>query len=881
MSIMQPKSKSIITVAIAGLLGLTALVLPAAAETVYFDDFNDQQNLNAGGSYTQTLAGSTTTTGGGTWLAGVETGGWGQRNWDGTSGVATPTSSNFLAFTPDPGRIYTVQATIDTTLLNGADPGGTNSWFALGFTSSQHNWNGVDAGTIDTGHLVRWNSNQVSTITYTVNGSTLQTGSIAYVGWITDRAGVVNLTPSNAQVKIDNFTLISGVANPTVTYDGNGSDGGTVPTDGSSPYAHSATVTVLGAGTMTRTGFNFIGWNTAADGNGTDYSESATFTIYDNTTLYAKWLPNNLVTLTYNGNGSTGGSAPTDPSSPYTSGATATVLGNTGNLTKNSYSFNGWNTAANGGGTSYNPAATFTINANTTLFAQWTPGPDYVWNNGAATDNWNTTDANWSGATWDNSGSNNAFFTTVGGSVFLDPGIVTGAVNVGNVGINFASVSLIDGDLSASSLTVQGLGTNAGNYGINPTLTVDSAVTVSGDAAVGRANLNISGGTFTADRIISAPASADWARLVVSGGIATAANGVDGSVNTSATFAIDLNGGELRTPSIKVADREAGTNNNAWLTFNGGTLKAIGADNSNFIQLYGGAGNTYVASGGAVIDTNGLNIGILANLLNGGGGGGLIKEGAGTLTLGAASNYTGNTVINDGALNASSGSSMTFYPAESGVTNSVSAGASTATLSFLGNVYLDLGSVNITDGNNWTLFDLASFTGPQTLTPAAVTSTVGTFGKSGTTWTLVDGDNTWNFEESTGVLSLAVVTSTPYETWGLPYGLTAGSEGLDLDNDGVTNFEEFAFGLIPNSGSSANPITVQLNKTSGQFTYQRLAASGLTYTIWYSTDLATWTEDTTAVQGTPTPSGDNETVEVTLTAGLLSNPKLFIQVRAN
>ena len=85
--------------------------------------------------------------------------------------------------------------------------------------------------------------------------------------------------PNIQQVKIDNFSLTSTETNPTVTYNGNGSDGGAVPTDGSSPYTYGATVTVLGAGTMTRTGFNFIGWNTAADGSGTNYSPGATFTI--------------------------------------------------------------------------------------------------------------------------------------------------------------------------------------------------------------------------------------------------------------------------------------------------------------------------------------------------------------------------------------------------------------------------------------------------------------------------------------------------------------------------------------------------------------------------------------------------------------------------
>ena len=77
-------------------------------------------------------------------------------------------------------------------------------------------------------------------------------------------------------------------------------------------------------------------------------------------------------TMIYNGNTSDGGSVPVDGSSPYQSGSTVTVLGNTGSLTKSGgYSFNNWNTAANGGGTAYSAGNTFTISSNTTLFAQW------------------------------------------------------------------------------------------------------------------------------------------------------------------------------------------------------------------------------------------------------------------------------------------------------------------------------------------------------------------------------------------------------------------------------------------------------------------------------------------------------------------------------
>lgn len=78
------------------------------------------------------------------------------------------------------------------------------------------------------------------------------------------------------------------------------------------------------------------------------------------------------LTVTYDGNGNTGGTAPTDSSSPYSSGDTVTVIGNTGSLEKTGKTFSGWNTKADGSGTTYTAAQTFTITASITLYAKWT-----------------------------------------------------------------------------------------------------------------------------------------------------------------------------------------------------------------------------------------------------------------------------------------------------------------------------------------------------------------------------------------------------------------------------------------------------------------------------------------------------------------------------
>ncbi|MBQ6083954.1 MAG: chitobiase/beta-hexosaminidase C-terminal domain-containing protein [Bacteroidales bacterium] len=79
----------------------------------------------------------------------------------------------------------------------------------------------------------------------------------------------------------------------------------------------------------------------------------------------------NTFSVTYDGNGNTGGSVPTDSNEYDDGNNTVTVLGNTGNLVKAGYVWSGWNTQPNGEGTTYQANATFTITANTTLYAKW------------------------------------------------------------------------------------------------------------------------------------------------------------------------------------------------------------------------------------------------------------------------------------------------------------------------------------------------------------------------------------------------------------------------------------------------------------------------------------------------------------------------------
>ena len=75
-------------------------------------------------------------------------------------------------------------------------------------------------------------------------------------------------------------------------------------------------------------------------------------------------------TITYNANGATTGSVPTD-STGYTSGQTATVQGNSGGLAKGSETFCYWNTSADDSGTVWLPNFSLKVTGNVTLYAQW------------------------------------------------------------------------------------------------------------------------------------------------------------------------------------------------------------------------------------------------------------------------------------------------------------------------------------------------------------------------------------------------------------------------------------------------------------------------------------------------------------------------------
>ncbi|MDQ0902045.1 InlB B-repeat-containing protein [Paenibacillus sp. V4I7] len=308
---------------------------------------------------------------------------------DTTSGSA-PTVSN---------HVYNTVVTVPGNIGNLEKTGYTFAGWNTAGDGKGTNYTTSDAFTIGAANVMlyaKWTINSY-TVTYDGNGATsgstpvasnhdyntvvtvvTDTGSLektghTFVGWNTevDGSGTTYAGSDTFTIGADHVTLYAKwtVNSYTVAYDGNGATSGNVPAISSHDF--NTGVAVLGnTGSLEKTGHTFAGWTTTADGSGTTYVESDTFTIgAANVTLYAKWTANSY-TVSYNGNGSTSGITPADNSHDYNTGIT--VPGNIGSLEKTGHTFAGWNTEADGSGTNYTAADTFSIGAaDVTLYAKW------------------------------------------------------------------------------------------------------------------------------------------------------------------------------------------------------------------------------------------------------------------------------------------------------------------------------------------------------------------------------------------------------------------------------------------------------------------------------------------------------------------------------
>ena len=207
-------------------------------------------------------------------------------------------------------------------------------------------------------------------------------------------------------------------------------------------------------------GYEFTRYDYVLGGSGTaSIANPYTFTVNSDITLQPVFtaLPANNYSVTYLGNGNTGGTAPSDVTF-----SGSTVLSGAGTLVKTGYSFSGWNTSAYGSGTTYAAGATYSAAANLTLYAKWSQATTWNWT-GAISTAWGTA------GNWSRSDQATATVPTAADNVSIqgtnnDPVVASGVgASCNNLIVNSGAILTIQ---SGGSLITNGSITNNGTIEI-------------------------------------------------------------------------------------------------------------------------------------------------------------------------------------------------------------------------------------------------------------------------------------------------------------------------------------------------------------------------------------------------------------------------------
>lgn len=216
-----------------------------------------------------------------------------------------------------------------------------------------------------------WDGHTGDTSTIGQNGWTID--GYTFAGWATSPDGSgARYAPGARWTANGTLTLYAQwtPGQASLTYDGNGATGGkTDPQTGKTDEK----INVRDNG-FTRDGYTFVTWNTQADCKGNAVKPNSEWTLRGSSTLYACWA-GNAQTLTYHGNGATGGNTAAQ------SGKTGDELTTNANgFTRDGYTFVRWDTAKDGSGTAYgegkNGVSQYVMKpAGNDLYAIWKANP--------------------------------------------------------------------------------------------------------------------------------------------------------------------------------------------------------------------------------------------------------------------------------------------------------------------------------------------------------------------------------------------------------------------------------------------------------------------------------------------------------------------------
>jgi uncharacterized repeat protein (TIGR02543 family) len=135
---------------------------------------------------------------------------------------------------------------------------------------------------------------------FAVKAAPIRTG-YTFSGWLS--GGVTYQAGDSYTVSSSDVTFLAQwqILSYSLSYDGNTNTSGSAPTGATQNY--DSTIAVSDQGTLLKSEYSFIGWNTKADGSGTGYLIGGSYTFTENTTLYAQWsnIPTKSVTFKANG----------------------------------------------------------------------------------------------------------------------------------------------------------------------------------------------------------------------------------------------------------------------------------------------------------------------------------------------------------------------------------------------------------------------------------------------------------------------------------------------------------------------------------------------------------------------------------------------------
>ncbi|PKL22868.1 MAG: hypothetical protein CVV48_00275 [Spirochaetae bacterium HGW-Spirochaetae-4] len=182
-------------------------------------------------------------------------------------------------------------------------------------------------------------------------------------GWY-EELEYLNAWNFNTDTVESNMTLYAKWTADTyaITYHANGATAGLAPAVGTKTHDIDFSLSV-NIGDLERTGYAYSGWNTQADGLGTDYAAGGAYTANAAITLYAKWTADTYA-ITYVLNSGTNDAG--NPATYTIETATITMQ----DPTRTGYPFEGWFASSDFSGSPITQLVTGST-GDKTLYAKW------------------------------------------------------------------------------------------------------------------------------------------------------------------------------------------------------------------------------------------------------------------------------------------------------------------------------------------------------------------------------------------------------------------------------------------------------------------------------------------------------------------------------